>query len=52
MQGVIQDLLIGFILFTPIGFLAGYLQHKKDNEKQKKEQSNSEILSQNQNNIK
>lgn len=29
MQGVMVDLTIGAILFTPIGFAAGYLQHKK-----------------------
>lgn len=45
MQGIIQDLLIGFLLFTPIGLLAGYLQHKKDIEKQKKETENSDIFS-------
>ncbi len=29
MQGVMVDLAIGAVLFTPIGFAAGYLQHKK-----------------------
>jgi len=47
MQGVIQDLLIGFFLFTPIGLLAGYMQHKKDIEKQKKELENQDNFQKN-----
>lgn len=37
MQGVIIDILIGAILFTPIGFYAGYLQHKKVLKKEEEE---------------
>ncbi len=33
MEGVIVYILIGFVLFTPIGFLAGYLQHKNNMKK-------------------
>jgi len=47
MQGIIQDILIGFILFTPIGLLAGYLQHKKDIEKLKNKTENSDITPEN-----
>ncbi len=36
MQGVIVDLLIGAVLFTPIGFLAAYLQHKKTLKEEEK----------------
>jgi len=28
MVGVLVYIMIGFILFTPIGFIAGYIQHK------------------------
>jgi hypothetical protein len=28
MVGVMVYIVIGFVLFTPIGFIAGYLQHK------------------------
>jgi hypothetical protein len=29
MQGIVVHMLIGLVLFTPIGFLAGYYQNKK-----------------------
>jgi hypothetical protein len=39
MTGVVVHMLIGLILFTPIGFLAGYIQHKRTEKREKKEMS-------------
>jgi hypothetical protein len=44
MQGVMVDLAIGAVLFTPIGFAAGYLQHKKA---LKQEKSDNELKNNN-----
>ena len=41
MTGVIVDLLIGFALFTPIGFFVGYIQHKREKNKELKIKKNS-----------
>jgi len=37
MTGVVVHMLIGMILFTPVGFLAGYLQHRQAEKREKKE---------------
>ena len=37
MTGVVIHMLIGLILFTPIGFIAGYIQHKRAEKREKKE---------------
>ncbi len=48
MEGVIVFIVIGLVLFTPIGFYAGYYQHQKDLKKEMEEQNNmDDILNQN-----
>ncbi len=42
MEGVLVYLVYGMILFTPIGFFAGYYQHQKDKKSEKEEQNNAE----------
>jgi len=34
MTGVVIHMLIGLLLFTPIGFIAGFLQHRKEQERE------------------
>ena len=41
MTGIAVYLVTGLVLFTPIGFLAGYIQHKND-EKREKEMNEPE----------
>ncbi len=40
MQGVMIYIVIGAILFIPIGFIAGYFQHKKTLKNNQKNNSN------------
>lgn len=40
MTGVVVHMIIGLLLFTPIGFLAGFLQHRRElNREQEKNKS-------------
>jgi len=39
MTGVVIHMLIGLVLFTPIGFIAGFIQHQRE---LKAEQENSQ----------
>jgi hypothetical protein len=34
MTGVVIHMIIGLLLFTPIGFIAGYIQHKRELERE------------------
>jgi len=38
MTGVVVHMIIGLLLFTPLGFIVGFLQHKRELER---EQENS-----------
>jgi len=40
MVGILVHIVIGIVLFTPIGFLAGYLQDKRAREKAEEENKN------------
>ncbi len=36
MSGVAVYLVIGFVLFVPLGFLVGFFQHKNDEQRENK----------------
>ena len=38
MEGVLGYLVCGMLLFTPIGFFAGYYQHKRDKKKEESQE--------------
>jgi hypothetical protein len=37
MTGVVVHMLIGLVLFTPMGFIAGYIQHRQAEKRETKE---------------
>jgi|APCry1669189101_1035198.scaffolds.fasta_scaffold00019_43 F0F1-type ATP synthase assembly protein I len=45
MTGVVVHMIIGLILFTPIGFIAGFLQHEKEKKIEKDNSQPPERLS-------
>ncbi|MCX6282917.1 MAG: hypothetical protein NTW31_01570 [Bacteroidetes bacterium] len=37
MTGVVVHMIIGFLLFTPLGFIVGMLQHRREQEKEEED---------------
>lgn len=41
MTGVVVHMIIGFLLFTPVGFIVAMFQHKKELEREQDEKKSS-----------
>jgi len=35
MEGIVIHMIIGLVLFIPIGFIAGFIQHKNEEERER-----------------
>ncbi|MCX6240480.1 MAG: hypothetical protein NTX43_01550 [Bacteroidetes bacterium] len=43
MTGIIVHILIGMVLFIPVGFIAGFVQDQRDQKLEREEQQMKEI---------